>query len=80
MAEVFAMGSEGSASWSSEYQVRAINAPQQGPSHCMGSSLESPPWGTEGFRGMAWREAQREESKDQASWFQILIIICPWQT
>lgn len=29
-------------SWSDEYH-RAITAPQQGPSCCMGSSLESPP-------------------------------------
>lgn len=85
MAEALAMGLKESASWSSENHVRAITAPQQGHSLCMGSSLGSPHGTgtasqcTEGFRGVAWREAQWEESKDQASWLQILIIICPWQ-
>lgn len=43
MAEAFAMGSKERESWSGEYQVRANSAPQQGPSHSMGSSLELSP-------------------------------------
>lgn len=62
MAEEFAMGSEKPRSWSNAYVIGAITAPQQDPSCCMGSSLESPPLNVHslslcrGLRGVACEE------------------------